>query len=51
LSLHRVARQLTRRLLTRRDPFILSIFSQMTLLFLAMVIAIPAAPIGSDMAE
>jgi small-conductance mechanosensitive channel len=56
-SLHRLVRKLVRRLLAQRYPFIFSIFSQMrgvtqfALLILAMVIALPAAPIGPDTAE
>ena len=56
-SLHRLVRKLVRRLLAQRNPFIFSIFSQMrgvtqfALLILAMVIALPVAPIGPDTAE
>ncbi len=56
-SLHRLVRKLIRRLLAQRNPFIFSIFSQMrgvtqfALLILAMIIALPVAPIGPDTAE
>ena len=56
-SLHRIVRKLIRRLLAKPFPFAFSIFSQMrgltqlALLILAMVIAIPVTPIGSDTAE
>ncbi len=56
-SLHRIVRKLIRRLLAKRFPFAFSIFSQMrgltelALLLLAMIIAVPVAPIGSDTAE
>jgi small-conductance mechanosensitive channel len=56
-SLHRLVRKLIRRLLAQRNPFIFSIFSQMrgvtqfALLILAMIIALPVAPIGPDAAE
>ena len=57
ISLHRLVRKLIRRLLAQRNPFIFSIFSQMrgvtqlALLILAMIIALPVAPIGPDTAE
>jgi len=56
-SLHKVVRKLIRRLLAERYPFAFSIFSQMrgvtqlALLILAIFIALPVAPIGSDIAE
>ncbi|HEY1472689.1 MAG TPA: mechanosensitive ion channel domain-containing protein [Pseudolabrys sp.] len=55
-SLHRLVRRLIHRLLAQRSPFIFSIYNQMhgvtqmALLILAMAIAIPVAPIGSDTA-
>ena len=57
ISLHRLVRKLVRRLLAQRNPFIFSIFSQMrgvtqfALLILAVIIALPVAPIGADTAE
>ncbi len=55
-SLHRMVRKLMRRLLAKRYPFMFSIFSQMrgvtqlALLILAMIVAVPLAPIGPEFA-
>jgi small-conductance mechanosensitive channel len=54
--LHRIVRKLIRRLLAHRAPFVFSIFTQMHgvtqlgLVILAIIIAIPVAPVGSDTA-
>jgi hypothetical protein len=54
--LHRMVRKLIRRLLAHRAPFVFSIFTQMRgvtqlgLVILAIIIAIPAAPVDSDTA-
>jgi small-conductance mechanosensitive channel len=54
--LHRIVRKLIRRLLANRAPFVFSIFTQMHgvtqlgLVNLAIIIAIPVAPVGSDTA-
>jgi small-conductance mechanosensitive channel len=54
--LHRMVRKLIRRLLAHRAPFVFSIFTQMRgvtqlgLVILAVIIAIPVAPVGSDTA-
>lgn len=56
LALHHTARRLVRRLLAQRYPNLFSIFTQMrgltrlALLILAMMIAIPVAPLDSDTA-
>ncbi len=56
-SLHRVVRKLIRRVLAQRYPFVFSIFSQMrgvtllALLILAMIIAIPVAPLDPNSTE
>jgi small-conductance mechanosensitive channel len=56
-SLHRIVRKLIRRLLANRYPFAFSIFSQMrgltqlALLILAMVIAVPVAPLDPSSTE
>ena len=55
-SLHRSARKLMRHLLARRYPYLLSVFTQMRgvtrlgLLVLAMIIALPVAPLGDETA-
>jgi small-conductance mechanosensitive channel len=57
LVLHKQLRRLTRRLLLQRYPDVLSIFTQIRgltrlgLLIVAMIIAIPAAPIDPDIAH
>jgi hypothetical protein len=54
--LHRIVRKLIRRLLAHRAPFVFSIFTQMRgvtqlgLVILAIIIAIPVAPVDSDTA-
>jgi small-conductance mechanosensitive channel len=54
LAVHNWLRKLTRRLLATRYPNIFSIFTQMrgltrlALLVLAMIVALPVAPLGSD---
>jgi small-conductance mechanosensitive channel len=54
--LHSIVRKLIRRLLAHRAPFVFSIFTQMRgvtqlgLVILAIIIAIPVAPVGSDTA-
>ena len=54
--LHRMVRKLIRRLLAHRAPFVFSIFTQMRgvtqlgLVILAIIIAIPVAPVDSDTA-
>src|SRR3989304_94452 len=56
LSLHKSARKLLRRRLAERHPYVLSVFSQMRgvtrlgLLILAMIVAIPVAPLDPDTA-
>ena len=56
LSLHRLVRNLIRRLLAKRSPFALSIFSQMrgitqlALVILAIFIVLPATPIDPNTA-
>src|SRR6185312_1190683 len=53
-SLHRSARKLVRHLLAERYPYLLSVFTQMrgltqlALLILAMIIALPVAPVGDE---
>ena len=55
-SLHRSARKLVRHALAGRYPYLLSVFTQMrgvtqlALLILAMIIALPVAPLGDDTA-
>jgi small-conductance mechanosensitive channel len=56
-SLHRLARNLLRRLLAERYPFVFSIITRMRgvtrlgLLILAMIVAIPVAPLSAETAE
>lgn len=57
LAMHRSVRKLLRRMLAERHPYVLSIFTQMrgltrlTLLVLAVVIAIPVAPFDPGTAD
>ena len=56
LAVHAILRRLLRRLLARRSPFLVSVFghlrgiTRVALLLIAVMIAIPVAPIGADTA-
>src|SRR5580704_2370311 len=56
-SLHKWVRRLLRHMLAERYPYVLSVFTQMrgvtqfALLILAMMIAIPVAPLDPDTAQ